>query len=512
MIYHGVILTDVMFRLRSRPLGAYRIANVLREAGYNILIIDMYSTLSFDELKALIDKCVTKDTLFFGYSSTFFAADPHSDRLVGDHPMELAFPTSREYFIDTNQYVKSLNPNIKILYGGASVHWYIKTTQSEPRDLLVDYLVDGYSESMILDVVNNIRDNLPQRTSKYVKNAGYIDYDKEAKDYDFRHHRNQWHESDNILQNEPLPIEIARGCVFKCKFCSFPLLGKKKNDMSYIRTEDLILEEILSNYDKYKTRHYMILDDTFNERTDKMEMLCRIRDRAKLDLQFGSYIRLDLVAKKPEQIPLLKDLNLVFQNYGIESLTRKAAAAIGKGCDPEELIDTMYKVHDAMNGKVSMEAGHIIGLPHETPETLEASVTRLAETPVDIINFQPLNLVQSAYGKSEIWANPDFYGYTVIDDPYIPGKQTWKNEIWDQETCRQLAWDYEKRYVESGRMRLGGTVGAFGMINLGYDFLETTKMTIKEFRSEEMVEETKTRYGAHRKAYFDSLNEYLDKN
>ena len=184
MIYHGVILTDVMFRLRSRPLGAYRIANVLREAGYNILIIDMYSTLSFDELKALIDKCVTKDTLFFGYSSTFFAADPHSDRLVGDHPMELAFPTSREYFIDTNQYVKSLNPNIKILYGGASVHWYIKTTQSEPRDLLVDYLVDGYSESMILDVVNNIRDNLPQRTSKYVKNAGYIDYDKEAKDYD----------------------------------------------------------------------------------------------------------------------------------------------------------------------------------------------------------------------------------------------------------------------------------------------------------------------------------------
>jgi hypothetical protein len=130
-------------------------------------------------------------------------------------------------------------------------------------------------------------------------------------------------------------------------------------------------------------------------------------------------------------------------------------------------------------------------LPHETPETLEASVTRLAETPVDIINFQPLNLVQSAYGKSEIWSNPDFYGYTVIDDPYIPGKQTWKNEIWDQETCRQLAWDYEKRYVESGRMRLGGTVGAFGMINLGYDFLETTKMTIKEFRSEEMVEETK---------------------
>ena len=37
-------------------------------------------------------------------------------------------------------------------------------------------------------------------------------------------------------------------------------------------------------------------------------------------------------------------------------------------------------------------------------------------------------------------------------------------------------------------------------------------MTIKEFRSEEMVEETKKRYGAHRKAYFDSLNEYLDKN
>ena len=64
MIYHGVILTDVMARLRFRPMGAYRVANVLREAGYNILVIDMYSTLSIAELKILLDKTITKETLF----------------------------------------------------------------------------------------------------------------------------------------------------------------------------------------------------------------------------------------------------------------------------------------------------------------------------------------------------------------------------------------------------------------------------------------------------------------
>lgn len=508
MIYHGVILTDVMSRLRFKPMGAYRVANVLREAGYNILVIDMYSLLSLDELKTLLDKTITDETLFLGYSSTFFYVPMNSDRLATDHSNEFALPTPREQFIETNRYAKLLNPNLKVIYGGASVQFFISTTAADNRDLLVDYLVDGYSETMVVDIVNNIKNNSAQRPSKMVKNAMFINYDNEAKNYDFRNHSHKWHESDNILSGEVLPLEVARGCVFKCKFCSFPLLGKKKNDMSYIRTEERILEEVLENYEKHQTLHYMILDDTFNERTDKMEMLLRVRDKSKLDLEFGAYIRLDLVSKKPEQIPLIRDLNIVFQYFGIESLTREAAASIGKGCDPDQMIDTIHEIDYQMNGKVSMEAGQIIGLPHETPETLALSVERMVSTPLDAVYFFPLVLLQSAQGKSDIWANPEKYGYEIEEDPYMPGKHIWKNDIWNFHTCLELATQYEKQYCDSGRTRLGGT-GAFGMINLGYDFLKAAKMPIKDFRSDAMVKETTARYFDYRNRYFTRLNKFL---
>lgn len=511
MIYHGVILTDVMARLRFRPMGAYRIADVLREAGYNILVIDMYSTLSMNELKTLLDKVITKDTLFLGYSSTFFYASNDSDRLVSEHPIELAFPTSREYFIETNQYVKLLNPNIKIMYGGASVSHYINTTQNDEREFGIDYIIDGYSETMIVDVVNNIRDGVPQKTNKFIKNAEYINFDREAKGYDFRNHVHNWHDSDCILPGEVLPLEVARGCVFKCKFCSFPLLGKKKNDMSYIRTEECLLREIEENYEKFKTYQYMIVDDTFNERTDKMETLLRVRDKSKIDLEFGAYIRLDLASKKPDQIALIRDLNIVFQYYGIESFTYEAAASIGKGGDPDQMLETMHEIYHQMNGKVSMDAGQIIGLPNETPETLERSVQRMVDSPIDGLYFFALTLAQSAYGKSELWLNADKYGYTLIDDPHIPGKQTWKNDVWDFATCHKLAKQYEKTYIDSGRARLGGS-GAFGMINLGYDFLEAAKMPLREFRSEKVVNDTISRHMANRQSYFDVLNDYIKRN
>lgn len=511
MVYHGVILTDLMVRLRHKPMGAYRVANVLREAGYNILVIDMYSSLMLDELKALLARTISNETLFFGYSSTFFLADPYSDKLYRPHPNELAFPTSREHFIETNQYVKTLNPNIKIMYGGASVRGFIQTTKNDDRDFVIDYLVDGYSESMIVDIVNNIRDNLPQRISSLVKSAALINYDMEAKNYDFRNHYHRWHESDNVLPNEPLPLEVARGCIFKCKFCSYPLLGKKKNDMSYIRTEECLLAEILDNYEKYNTTYYNIADDTFNERTDKLEMLLRVKEKSKLDLSFGGYIRLDLVVHKPEQIPMIRDLNFVYQNYGIESFTREAAASVGKGCDPDLLVEAMNEIHHQMNGKVGMDTGMIIGLPHETPESVERSISKLAdETPMDGMHFFPLSLMQSAFGKSDLWINHEKYGYTLIDDPHIPGKQTWKNDIWNYDECFKLAKHYEKKYQDSGRSRLGGSA-AFGMINLGYDFMEAAKMPLREFRSEKMIAETTERFHAHRRDYFTALYSYLER-
>ena len=49
-------------------------------------------------------------------------------------------------------------------------------------------------------------------------------------------------EQDCILPNETLPLEVSRGCIFKCSFCAFPLNGKTKLD--YLRSPEYIKNEL----------------------------------------------------------------------------------------------------------------------------------------------------------------------------------------------------------------------------------------------------------------------------
>lgn len=507
--YHGIILTDVVFRLQFKPLGAYRIANVLRDLGYNILVIDMFTEMELDDLKKLLSTVISDQTLFLGYSSTFFSS-PLDPRLMSKPYVNTddSLPFSRDFLIGVNSYAKELNPNIKVIYGGAGTIFIPNVLKNEERDIHIDYLVEGYAEAMIIDIIERIKENKPQQSSHKIKNTEVINYDNSSKLYDFRNHCHMWDDSDIMMHGEVLPLEVARGCIFKCKFCTYPLIGKNKNDLSYIRDEDKLAYEFEKNYDQYGTTLYAINDGTFNERTDKMEMLLRAKERSKVDLEFSAYIRIDLVAKKPEQLSLLSQLNVIMQYYGIESLTRESAASIGKGCDPNEIVDTVHKMYEAFNNRVSVTAGQIVGLPFESPKTLESSIDRLLATPIDNLMFFPLFLTSSAYGDSVLLSDPKKYGYDVTIDS--EGFAVWKNEHWDFFECFQIASELEKKHVESGRLRLDLNVMT-GMINLGYKFDDIRHMTMKEFYSDEIVAETFDKRNQRRDSYFNSLYQYLNK-
>lgn len=504
MIYHGVILVDVMFKMRVRPLGAYRIANMLRNVGYNILVVDMYCTLSIDELKEILAATISKDTLFFGYSSTMFSASKQysSPLMAYEHDSEPGIPTSREYFIETNAYVKSLNPNIKTMYGGACTMQMRRILEDDPRDFFLDYLVEGYCEGIIAEVVNNIRDNIPQKVSGKINNTEIINWDQRGSLFDFRNHKHLWHESDLIMDGEVLPIEVARGCIFRCKFCSFPLIGKRKDDLSYLRTEENLIEEIVRNYENHKTTKYSIVDDTFNERNDKILMMLKARDKAKVDLEFSAYIRLDLVAARPEQIEMLRDLNVNIQYYGIETLTEQSAKAIGKPGQPEKLLETIHKMHEAFKGKVSMHSGHIIGLPHETRETVEESIRRLIGSELSSVMFLPLWLGQSAYGESELLKNPEKYGYRHI------GNGEWETDYWTHDDAVEVVMKHTELNHDSGRTKLS-LMEITGMLNLGYEFKDVYNIPVKEFTQGYLREETTRKHLEYRAKYLNSLRKYL---
>lgn len=453
--YQAVILTDTQSFPKLRPFGAYAIANALRIKGYRVLVINKILTMGSGILDTLLKKFVTEDTLFLGYSSSLF---------VNYADMQGMSDTEALMYSDLNTSVKAANPNVKIIYGGANSFRPEDYNKKTKNNLGFDYVMHGYSEGMIVDFMDSLANSTKPRFSGVYNKLYTLNFDPTGSTFDFRNSTHTWHDNDFVFDNESLPLEVGRGCVFKCKFCAYPLLGKNKNDNSYIKREDILEHEIRTNYEKHKTLSYYVLDDTFNERTDKIEMMLRIRDRCKLDLQFTGYNRLDLIARKPEQLQLLKDLNFNNFLFGIESLNFASAKSIGKGVPPEELIDTLHKIRDVFDNKLLVHCGFIVGLPHETPETFEKWYALISDAsfPTDSIRLAPLIMYKmNSFTDSEFSINYEKYGYVKT------GEYGWKNAVWDSEQTVQIANNKHKQLFESGRTHFTGFQAA-GLMSLGY--------------------------------------------
>lgn len=469
MPFHGIILSDYSRPMHAgiKMLGQYKIANILRSLGYNILVIESYSQMPKKDLFDILEKSISSETLFLGHSSTMYFGRVDKNSIYGPPQFFPGGNSGEELFIDINKLSKRINPNLQVLLGGAGSRVFMGFVNQFKNNFSVDFVMHGYSENMIVDFVGNLKNNQQHKFSDRVQGIRVIEYDYLGQSHDFRNHSlNSFSTADFVQPHEYLSLEIARGCIFKCKFCSYPLLGKAISDLSYIRTEENILSEILYNYENFKSQSYLIVDDTFNERNDKIEMMLRIRDRSKLDLNFVGYNRIELINSK-NQYDLLKDLNFNGMFFGIESFNYPSAKAIGKGIKSEKIIETLYKLKEKFNNKIAISAGFIIGLPYETRDTI-ANWTDLLFTdnfPIDNISFSGLGIKKNEpWGKSEFGLNPEKYGYSLGVLNY------WKNEHWDDYECFMIANELNKKVYQSGRNKIGAfQLPVYGRIGLTFN-------------------------------------------
>jgi radical SAM superfamily enzyme YgiQ (UPF0313 family) len=469
--FNAVILTDSIRLDRSRPLGAFAIANELRANGYTCLVIDFAFQMSRKDLLEILDMYVTEETKIFGYSSTFFRFDSDG-----------RFDTNVTYkdLLNLNSLVKSKNPKIKIIFGGANSYKLVEESKKEKTNFLVDYVFHGYSEGMITEFVNG--NDFCNKIKKLDFNLNEVSFDITGSQFNFRNSCHHWLEEDAVMLGEPLPIEFARGCIFKCKFCSYPLLGKNPNDDSYLKTEESLYREIVENYEKYKTLNYIVMDDTFNERIDKLELALKVRDRTKLDLNFVGYNRLDLIARKPQQIQLLKDLNFTGFWFGLETLNYETSKIIGKGIKKEEVAETLYSLRKAYNDRISITSSFIIGLPRESKESFIKNYNwAISENSgIDTIIINPLVLSRTSHTNSEFYSNPAKYGYI----PKADG--SWVSSMWDYKDALSLYKDLKKDLFQMERQKVG-MFSAMGFVPLGFDYFDVITQPWKKFHTSSLT-------------------------
>jgi radical SAM superfamily enzyme YgiQ (UPF0313 family) len=131
------------------------------------------------------------------------------------------------------KYIKT-NSNAKLIYGGSKTPYFLEI------DEFIDCYVTGNADVSIIKVTDNI---MLGKTERFVDSLKYPEPDVKTIHTKI----------SNVLHGETLPIELARGCIFKCKFCSYPLLGKKKG--TYLRDFSQVKDEMIEYWmDYYKNK------------------------------------------------------------------------------------------------------------------------------------------------------------------------------------------------------------------------------------------------------------------
>ena len=430
----------------GRAAGAYRIASEWRSRGMEVKVVDCFNSFTLNEIKQIIAKYKTKQTEFIGFSTTFLNQNSSKSTRANTSKNKEQLTETAMTVMEQNElfsYIKSLK--LRILIGGFP-------NGTNLKDSSIEYYT-GPCE------------------------------DKFFPEFDFTKSQIYYDTSDHILEGEDLPIEIARGCIFKCKFCFYHLNGKKL--WEFVKSPETIKNEMLRNYYDYGTTGYMFSDDTYNDSQEKVESLMKMYKTLPFDLRFSTYARLDLMISKPETQEMLIESGLKSVFFGIETFNHHAGKIIGKGMDPDKvkrgLLDFREKYPDVL-----VAVGMIGGLPNETLDDLDESHRFLTEEAmVHSTSWSPL-FINSG---SEMSLSSNKYGYEKNPDD---------NRYWTRSDGLKYLdvadWIAHKRKIRRGHP--GGFTFYNRIHNMGYRHEDILKLTWAN-NEQEIFEKThmhRTRY------------------
>lgn len=427
---HCLILSTTEFPSTGRMIGAYRIASVLRENGWDAEVIDFANIWKYDELVHYLRAMITKDTKFIGISHLFANWGHQIERLT--------------------RWLKVAYPHIYIIEGGPGNP--LQHTDN------VDFYIQGFAETAIFVLLKYLFSNgdRPLFYPNKVMGRKFINAYHTYPAYPLKSLMIKYEDRDFIQPWEWLPIEISRGCKFKCSFCNFPVLGVKGD---YSRDADDFREELQIAYDKYGVTNHHVSDETFNDTTEKITKFADAVEQLSFSPTFAGYIRADLLISRQKDREELARMNFIGQFYGIESFNYESAKAVGKGMKTERIqegileVRKYFKTHGSKNYRGTLS--FIAGLPYETYESLEKTKKWLIDNwQGESFTAFPLDIPMNENDvKSELSIDYKKYGYESLgpldlvefgrkgngDVQLAAESMNWKNENMDVHGAQRVA-------------------------------------------------------------------------
>ena len=284
--------------------------------------------------------------------------------------------TTNQYpFVKTiSEWIKVEKPDIPIVLGGIHATLAPEEVIQNPH---IDVVCIGEGEYPLLELAEKIDEknyttinNLWFKSHKNPIRPLLNDLDSlPFPDYELFNIRNVLNETDGYLS-----LLAGRGCPNTCTYCCNHALRKiYENKGKYVRFKsvDYLLSEINYFYEKYEISGLDFTDDTFTLNNKWIEEFSK-KYSQQFDLPFTCNARIENI--NIGLLGNLKNAGCTVLNFGIESgneWLRKNVLKRGTATN-QDIINAFVKTREA---GIKTFSYNMIGLPYETPEMIEDTIT-----------------------------------------------------------------------------------------------------------------------------------------